>query len=139
MRIEHTTDIKAPVDRVWALTEDIESWPAVTPTMTSVTRLDHGDLQVASSARVKQPGQRERVWTVTELEPGRRFAWQTKVMKATMKGTHELIPTADGVTNHLSVDLTGPGSKLIGRLTRRQIAKAIAAENAGFKRVAEQS
>jgi uncharacterized membrane protein len=138
MRIEHTIDIDAPVDRVWALTTDIESWPAVTPTMTSVTRLDDGALRVTSSARVKQPGQRERVWTVTELEPGRRFAWQAKVMKATMTGTHELIPTDRGVTNHLTVDLSGPGSAVIGRLTRRQIEKAIATENEGFKRAAEQ-
>jgi uncharacterized membrane protein len=138
MRIEHTTDINASVDRVWALTTDIESWPAVTPTMSSVTRLDDGALRVGSSAKVKQPGQPERVWTVTELEPGKRFAWQAKVMKATMTGTHELIATPDGVTNHLTVDLSGPGSGLIGRLSRRQIAKAIATENEGFKRAAEQ-
>jgi hypothetical protein len=103
-----------------------------------VTRLDDGAVRVASSAKVKQPGQRERVWTVTELEPGKRFAWQTKVMKATMTGIHELIPTSDGVTNHLTVDISGPGSGLLGRLTRRQIAKAIATENAGFKQAAEQ-
>jgi hypothetical protein len=106
--------------------------------MSSVTRLDDGALRVGSSAKVKQPGQPERVWTVTELEPGKRFAWQAKVMKATMTGTHELIATPDGVTNHLTVDLSGPGSGLIGRLSRRQIAKAIATENEGFKRAAEQ-
>jgi len=36
--------------------------------MTSVERLDDGPITLGSRARVKQPGQRPAVWTVTELE-----------------------------------------------------------------------
>ena len=60
MRIEDSIDIAAPVERVWELTMDVESWPQLTPTITSVKRLDHGPLAVGSAARIKQPAQAER-------------------------------------------------------------------------------
>ena len=39
--------------------------------------------------------------------------------------------------NTLQLDLTGSGSAILGRLLGRTFAKVLAAENAGFKRVAE--
>jgi uncharacterized membrane protein len=137
MRIEDSIDITAPVARVWELTLDVESWPQHTPTMTSIERLDTGPLGVGSQARVKQPGQRAKVWTVTALEPERKFAWSTKSMRMTMTGTHALGARETGTTNKLTVEIEGPLSSLIGALLRRPIAKAIAQENRGFKTAAE--
>ena len=99
MRIEHSIDIAAPVARVWELTLDIESWPEHVPTMTSIRRLDDGPLTVGSRAEVKQPGQRARVWTVTELEAKRVFAWSADALGTTMTGTHRLTATESGTTN----------------------------------------
>ncbi len=76
MTITHELIIEAPVEQVWALTVDVESWPTMTPTMTSVQRLDEGPLRVGSTARIKQPGQSSRIWTVTTLEPNEAFAWE---------------------------------------------------------------
>jgi uncharacterized membrane protein len=137
MLFENTIDIDAPVDRVWALTFNVESWPAITPTVTTVERLDNGPLRPASTARVKQPGQRARVWTVTAVEPDRRFDWQTRLVGTVMTGRHTLTANGTGTTNTLELDMTGPASGLLGRLVGRQIAKALATENAGFKRAAE--
>jgi len=103
MRFENTIEIDAPADRVWALTTDVESWPAITPTMTKVERLDNGPFHATSTARVKQP----------------------------------VTPNGSGASNTLVLDVTGPASGLVGRLVGRQISKALATENAGFKRVAE--
>ena len=64
MRIEHEVTIRASVDDVWALTIDVEALPTITPTMTSVRRLDNGPIGVGSKAVIKQPGQAERTWTV---------------------------------------------------------------------------
>jgi len=85
MKLEHAVQTEAPIDVVWGLTEDVERWPETTPTMTSVERLDDGPLGVGSQARIKQPGQRARTWTVTRFERGRTFAWSTKALGAHMK------------------------------------------------------
>ncbi|MGH1493209.1 MAG: SRPBCC family protein [Acidimicrobiales bacterium] len=137
MRIENTLHIDAAVERIWELTLDVEAWPTHTPTMTSVKRVDQLPLAVGSAVRIKQPGQRERVWTVSALEPGRRFAWSTQTMGTAMTGAHTLTATPSGTTQTLSVDIEGKLSRLVGAILRRPIAKAIAAENLGFKAAAE--
>ena len=137
MRIEHTEQIDAPVDQVWDLTLDVESWPTFTPTMTSIRRLDDAPLGVGSAVSIKQPGQRERVWTVTELEPNRRFAWSTRAMGVTMTGAHQLAESGGGTANTLTVDLEGRLAPVVGALLRGPVRKALVAENQGFKTAAE--
>jgi uncharacterized membrane protein len=137
MRFENTIEIDAPADRVWALTTDVESWPAITPTITKVERLDDGPFRAASTARVKQPGQRAKVWTVTAFDPDHSFTWEARLLGAQMTASHTVTPTGSGASNTLVLDVTGPGSGLVGRLVGRQISKALATENASFKRVAE--
>ncbi|GMU41050.1 MAG: hypothetical protein AMXMBFR23_19160 [Chloroflexota bacterium] len=137
MRIEHSIEIAAPVERVWDLTMDVESWPQHTPTITSVRRLEDGPMRIGATARIKQPAQSERTWTVTVLEPQRRFAWATKAMGMTMTGGHDLQATANGMRNTLSVEIEGALAPVLGPLLRRTMLKAIATENEGFKRAAE--
>ncbi len=129
--------IEAEVDEVWALTVDVERWPELTPTMTRVERLDDGPLAVGSRARITQPGQRPAVWTVSRLEPGVAFEWWTKVGPVTMTGGHQLRPDGRGCVNLLTLDITGRGSRLVGRLVGRRIGDAIERENRGFKAAAE--
>ena len=137
MKVEDSIEIAAPVDRVWDLTLDVESWPELTPTITSIRRLDDAPLAIGSSARIKQPAQRERTWTVTELEPKRRFAWATRAMGVTMTGGHELSATPGGTRNTLTVEIEGRLAPLVGLLVRRPIRKAIRTENEGFRVAAE--
>lgn len=137
MKLEHTVHIDAPIEVVWALTEDVEGWPDTTPTMTSVERLDDGPLAVGSQARIKQPGQGARTWTVTRFEPGRTFAWSTKALGTTMEGSHHLAEDGDGCTNRLELELTGGTAGIVGRLLGGQLLKTITTENEGFKRAAE--
>ncbi|HBP19265.1 MAG TPA: hypothetical protein DEA08_15935 [Planctomycetes bacterium] len=133
MEIEHTREIAAPLERLWALTVAVERWPTITPTVTGVERLDEGALQVGSRARLKQPGSPARVWTVTQLEPQRRFAWSTRVLGSKMTAVHELEATETGTRNRLRVEV----SAWLGFLLRRPIAQALAAENEAFARCAE--
>jgi uncharacterized membrane protein len=137
MRWEDTVTIEAPAEVVWDLTLDVAAWPGITPTMTSVERLDGGPIHVGSSARVKQPRQTTAVWTVTRLEQGREFTWQTKRMGMTMTGSHVVEPVGDHCRNRLSMDVEGRGSVLFGRMFGRMVATAIATENAGFRAKAE--
>ena len=138
MDLRDDLEIAAPASAVWALTVDVESWPEVTPTVTSVERLDDGPLAVGSRARVKQPRQRAAVWTVTQLDDGTLFEWSTRSMGMTMTGGHRIEPLgADRCRNVLTLTATGPTATLLGWLLARPIRQAIATENAGIKRAAE--
>ncbi len=133
----HTLDIAAPIETVWALTADVESWPDMSPTMTSVKRLDDGPLQVGSQALVKQPAQRPTTWTVTRLDEPNHFEWTATVWGVTMTGIHHLEPTEGGCRNTLSVEMSGRGARLLNRIAGRQIQRAITQENEGFRAAAE--
>lgn len=137
MRIEDVQVIRATPETVWALTADIERWPSITPTITSVERLDDGPLRVGSRARLSQPRQPQRVWTVSTFDPPRRFEWSTRVGPLTMTGGHLVEPAPEGCRNRLSVEVTGFGAGLFGLLVKRQLAAAIRTENDGFRRTAE--
>lgn len=137
MRIEHSLTIAADPSRVWDLTVDLERWPDITPTMTSVERLDQGPIQVGSQARVAQPKQAQRIWTVTIVEEPHHFAWEARLGPIVMEAHHVIDEVPDGCRNTLAVDVTGPASGLIGRLLRSQILTAITTENEGFRTAAE--
>ena len=136
--LSNTVDVAAPIERVWSLTEDIEKWPAITPTITSIVRLDSGPLKVGSTARVKQPRQRARVWTVTRFDPNETFAWQSRILGMPVVGTHSMAARGNGSTaNTLSLEISGVMSRLMGRILASTLRQALATENAGFKQHAE--
>ena len=139
--VEDRLEIAASIDEVWALTLDVESWPKITPTMTEIVRLDAAPLGLGSKVRIKQPGQRARVWTVTEFdvssENQRRFGWSTKALGVNMTGTHELLASTTGTVNILTIDLEGRAAGLIGTLLKGPLSNALATENHGFKTAAE--
>ena len=105
--------------------------------MTSVERLDDGPLAVGSQARIKQPAQGAKTWTVTALEPRKHFAWTTRAIGTRMTGGHHLEESANGTTNTLTIDIEGALAPLVGLLLRLPIKSAIKKENEGFKTAAE--
>ncbi len=137
MQVSSERAIAAPIETVWALTEDIESWPQLTPTMIRVQRLDTGPLRVGSRARVTQPRQRPGVWEVTEFQAPTLFSWRRTILGMTMIATHRLEPTAQGCRNTLLVEVAGRGATLFSAFTSGQIQAAIDTENDGFREVAE--
>ena len=138
MRIEHTIEIDAPIQRVWEVTLDVESWAKHTPTIESIERLDDGPITIGSQARIKQPGQGAKVWTVSQLDRQKRFAWSTKAFGATMTGDHLLEAKDDHATrNTLAIEMNGGLAPVVGALLRRPILAAITKENKGFKAAAE--
>lgn len=138
MLFEDTIDIDAPIGTVWALTLDVDRLPEISPTtMTSVQRLDGAELSPGSRARLKQPGQAARTWTVQATEAPHLFVWGTKLGPVRMVATHQLRERDSATTNTLRLELTGAGSGVLGRLLGRRLRQVLATENAGFKRVAE--
>lgn len=123
MRHEITVTIDAPAELVWQAVRDVEKWPEWTPTMTSVRRLDDGEFRVGSSAEVRQPKQRPRTWTVTELTPGRSFTWATSSPGVRLSADHILTERDGKVDALLTFTMSGVlapvASLLAGRMVRR--------------------
>jgi uncharacterized protein YndB with AHSA1/START domain len=136
MEITDVRDIPAPVEAVWAATLDVESWPRHTPTITSVRLLDAAPLAVGHLVEVRQPWQRPTVWTVTAVEPNRRFEWTASVYGVRTTATHLLEPIEDGCRNTLQLTLEGRGAALMARLLGRRLATVLATENLGFEHAA---
>ncbi len=137
MRWTDTVLIDAPAALVWRLTTDIEAWPAISPTVTSVQRLDDGPLRIGSQARIKQPGQPAAVWTVTEFEPDAGFSWRAVRPGLVLTATHRVAPEPIGCRNTLHLDAAGPLSRPLGLLLGGVFRKVLRTENAAFKAAAE--
>jgi uncharacterized membrane protein len=137
-----TIDIDSPPDIVWTLNTDVEHWPAYTPTMTSVRRLDTGPFRVGSRARIKQPGQPIAVWTVTDLAAGREFRWRSHRRGLTLTGGHLVEPVTEqsrntATRNTVTLQADGPLAALFGLTFGPLIRRSLRIENNGFKTHAE--
>lgn len=150
IQIADSVPVAASVQDLWALIIDVENWPNFVPTVTAVRPLDGASPEVGRRFEVTQPGQRPAVWTVTEAEPGRVFAWRRSSRGLVLLGEHIIGTGAD-----VREDGVGPASTCqelvsIARLTiggplgvalsplLRPLAKsALAKENAAFRAEAE--
>lgn len=138
MRYEVSVHIDAPLVRVWEVLADVERWPTWTPTMTEVRRLDSGPFGPGSRARVKQPRLPAVVWRVTDLEPGRSFAWQGESLGVTTLADHRLVEDpAGGVTATVGIRQSGPLAGLVGLLGGRLARRYVDTEAASLKRCCE--
>ncbi len=137
MEIRNTTTIEAPIEKVWQLTTDVEHWPELMPTVTSVHPLDDGPLVPGSKVRIKQPGQRAKTWHVTTIDAPVQFEWITRGRFISMRATHLLETTSAGTQNSLSIEMTGPLAPVVGRLVGRPVRKVLETENRSFKAAAE--
>ena len=122
---------------VWDVTEDVVRWPQWTPTISSVRPLDDRPFGVGSKALVKQPGQAESEWTVTDFVACERFTWETRRIGLVMAATHELKSDGAGTSNTLRVVVSGILGTLLAPILRPLLRKALAEENAGLKQWCE--
>jgi uncharacterized protein YndB with AHSA1/START domain len=135
-----STDIDAPVSKVWEVLVDVESWPRWTDSIDSVRRLDEGPLRVGSSARIEQPKLRPMVWTVSELVPERSFTWAARMPGVVVTGEHTITRLDDGRTRlDLAAEGGGPFAFLADLLTGRRVRQYVGLEAAGMKAAAEAS
>jgi uncharacterized membrane protein len=139
MEWTHTQVIGAPVDVVWGLTVDVTSWPQYMPTVQSVERLEEGPLRLGARARIKQPGQRAAVWTVTELTPGHTFSWRSQRRGLAMTGSHRVEPEGDGTRSTLTITMSGPLAPVLGPLLGPLMRRVLRTENGCFAERAAQA
>lgn len=122
------TSIDAPPERVWTVLADVSRWPEWLPTVSAVEPLDAPPLTLGARYRVLQPKLRPAIWTVTLLEPGQRFAWESQSPGMRAIGDHRVAPSPSGGTDVvLRVDFQGPvaflAKLLAGGLTQDYVAR----------------
>lgn len=136
-RFSISIDIQAPAERVFEVMSDIDRWHEWTPGVTSITRINGDMFGPGSRAVVKQPKFPPALWTVTALEPGRSFTWESRGPAMRVVGHHLAEPTATGARATLSLRYEGFVARLLARLTRGITNRYLAMEANGLKARAE--
>ncbi|WP_108816580.1 SRPBCC family protein [Loktanella sp. Alg231-35] len=137
MLIKHSTFIACPIQEVWEETTDIDSWPYWAPTVQTARRLDKLSFGIGSQASIKQPMQSRKVWTVTEIEDGRYFVWETSGKAFRLQATHKVASQGSGTKCTLKVQLIGPVALISAVCLAPLIWLALMQENRGLKRWCE--
>ena len=137
---QHTNiEVAAPIERVWQVLVDVERWPEWTDSVTSVRRLDDGQLAIGSRVEVSQPRIPTGTYTVTALEPGRSFSWEQRQPGSMVVAHHACTPVAGGGTQvELRVIMGGAVGGIVGRMYRKLTDRYLAMEAAGLKARSEQ-
>ena len=137
MHFSHDIEIDAPPSRVWPIMSGVERWHEWTASIRGIKRWGEGPLAVGQRALVRQPRFPPAVWTVTAVEPGRSFTWESVGPGIHVTGRHSIEPTDRGCRVTLSLSYHGLFGKLMGRLTSGITNRYIAMEAAGLKRRSE--
>lgn len=138
MKFQTAIDIDATPATVWRTLTDVESWPAWTASMTKVERLQAGDLDVGSTARVTQPKLKAAVYTVTVCEPGKSFVWEMKATGVKVRASHIVEDRGEGHARMiLGIEQTGALSGLISMLYGKLTRQYVSMEAEGLKKAAE--
>ena len=134
----HSVTVAAPPQRVWQVVADVESWPELTASMTSVRGLDGPAPQVGARFAVRQPRLRPAVWTVTELAEGAALVWENRAPGVRSSAGHLLEPAEGGTLLTLTLDQTGVLAWPFGLLLGSTVRRYMAMEAAGLKSRSEQ-
>ncbi len=96
--------IDAPADAVWKVLVDTDAWPRWGPTVAGA-ELDVDELTLGATGRVHTPIGVALPFTVTEFEPGRRWAWSVAGVPAT---SHAVEPVGAGCRASMAVPWWAP-------------------------------
>lgn len=97
--LARTIHIDAEPDEVWRVLTDVERWPESTSSISSVRRLEPGELGIGSRAAIRQPRFPEVIWTVNRYVPGVEFAWESESPGIRSTGFHSVAPGVNGGTD----------------------------------------
>jgi hypothetical protein len=130
--------IDAAPESVWKVLSAIVAWPRWLPTVLSVEALDADVLEVGRRFKVLQPRLRPTIWTVSRIEPGRRFEWQAASPGMLMVADHQLQALAPGRTSVLlRFEFRGIAGRVLGLLFASTTRRYVDQEAAALKKAAE--
>jgi hypothetical protein len=121
MRYETSTTTTAEPGRLWAVVSDVEKWQDWIVVYEEVRRTGSGELALGDTVHVKQRGLAAGEWTVTELDQGRVFAWQSRQPGVRIVGRHVVSAEPNGGSRlTLELEMSGWASGLVGLLLGRK-------------------
>ncbi len=133
-----TISIAASPERIWSVLADVSRWPDWLPTVTAVEPLDSSALRIGGRYRVLQPKLGSAIWFVTELDPQRSFAWESRRPGVLTVAHHVITPVSADVTAvTLRIALSGLMGTLAGLFAGRLTQDYLAQESAALKHTAE--
>jgi len=114
--VQRSLTIDVPADKVYDAFVDLGRWLEWNPHFREVKPLSEGPLAAGSKARVAlKLSPFASVWEVTELNPGRSFAWTSSSLPGLRLAFDHIAESADGGTHAtLRIDIEGPLSFLAG-------------------------
>jgi uncharacterized membrane protein len=130
--------VGAPATRVWQVLIDVEHWPELTASMTSVRGLDGTRPALGARFDVRQPKLRKAVWTVTQFDEGTSFVWESHAPGVVSRGTHLLEPDGDSTRLTLTIDQSGVLAWPIGLLAGGTVRRYLTLEAQGVRSRSEQ-
>ncbi|WP_333768817.1 SRPBCC family protein [Streptomyces sp. IBSBF 2435] len=130
--------IDAPAPRVWQVLTEVERWPELTASMTSVRGLDGPRVTVGARFEVRQPRLRKAVWTVTRLDENTSFVWESRAPGVVSSGAHLLEPDGGGTRLTLTLEQSGVLAWPIGLLAGGTVRRYLTLEAEGVRSRSEQ-
>ncbi len=82
-------NVEAPADTVWNVLTDLDAWPKWGPTVARA-KLDGAAFEFGARGRVWTPVGVPLPFVITELDPGRMWAWTVAGVPATRHGVEPL-------------------------------------------------
>src|SRR5690606_40263556 len=132
-----STDIHAPPERVWQVIMDVERWHEWTPSISSIERLQPGELKAGDRVRIKQPRLPSVVWTVSKVEPGRLMEWRYDSPGSHSVAWHAVEPSGTGSKATLGIEQRGLFFAVAGRFLDKRTREYVDMELQGLKRRSE--
>lgn len=111
--------IDAPADVVWRILVDLEAWPEWGPTVAGA-ELDGAAFELGATGRVWTPVGVPLRFTISELDPGRSWAWRVAGIPATRHGVE---PHGAGCRAWMSAPTLAPAYLPVLAVALRRIEK----------------
>jgi carbon monoxide dehydrogenase subunit G len=130
MRFESSIDINAPVDKVWALIDNLEKWPQWMPSIKKIERISKGPLAAGSqlSVTAKVSGLTVTLlMTITEFVPERNVVMEGKALGTKLTRFYTLEPVNGKTKVTIGGDVSGALAWLAcrgGQVVSAEIAQA---------------
>jgi len=136
LRFESSTDINAPVEKVWAMIDKLEEWPQWMPSIKKIERLSKEPLTVGSQLSVTAKVSRltiKLLMTITEFVPERTVVMRGKALGTSLTRFYNLEP----VNGKTKVTIGGDVSGALAWLACRGGQKVSAEINQAVKKKVE--